>query len=336
MSENNSNNSKLFKLALSKSLKDDDDFQVPCSNILNNFAFNDMEMSSLNRGRVELFNSCVDSFMITSNSGVSVNCRGIKEENRDEVENRNSFNFNNFRNFDNKAYNSKFSEEDLNKTLTEEDNSLCSRIEMGEGAGYEIEGLKMGNFQKEDDQEIQKNSEIAKIEENEKSEKKLEHNEEDKFNMSSFRESDLPNSKNDESKVNSLEENLNVNTSNNSQFKKREKNNLSKPKTEGDYNQGRWLAEEHNKFIQAMYLFGNEWKKVQEYIGTRSSTQARSHAQKFFIRLKKTFSLDSLYDEESIQKKNDKIMEWIEEMIPPELLNNKQVDIFIILIIFFS
>jgi len=38
--------------------------------------------------------------------------------------------------------------------------------------------------------------------------------------------------------------------------------------------------------------FGNEWKKVQKYVKTRSSTQARSHAQKFFFKIKKSNVLD--------------------------------------------
>ena len=49
---------------------------------------------------------------------------------------------------------------------------------------------------------------------------------------------------------------------------------------------GRWTKEEHNKFIEGIIKFGNDWKKVQKYVSTRSSTQARSHAQKFLLKLK--------------------------------------------------
>jgi len=56
----------------------------------------------------------------------------------------------------------------------------------------------------------------------------------------------------------------------------------------GTFSQGRWLPEEHQKFIEAILKYGNEWINVQKYIGTRSITQARSHAQKFFTKLKKT------------------------------------------------
>ena len=51
---------------------------------------------------------------------------------------------------------------------------------------------------------------------------------------------------------------------------------------------GRWSEEEHQKFIEGILEFGNEWKKVQKIIKTRTSTQARSHAQKFFLRIKKS------------------------------------------------
>jgi len=53
------------------------------------------------------------------------------------------------------------------------------------------------------------------------------------------------------------------------------------------FNTGRWQKEEHQTFVEAILKFGNEWKKVQKYVKTRSSTQARSHAQKFFYKIKK-------------------------------------------------
>jgi len=54
----------------------------------------------------------------------------------------------------------------------------------------------------------------------------------------------------------------------------------------GDFKNGRWTQEEHKRFIESILKYGNEWKKVEQYIGTRSSTQARSHAQKFFEKMK--------------------------------------------------
>ena len=51
-------------------------------------------------------------------------------------------------------------------------------------------------------------------------------------------------------------------------------------------NEGRWSYEEHIKFIEGIIQFGKNWKNVQKYVGSRTSAQARSHAQKFFLKLK--------------------------------------------------
>lgn len=59
------------------------------------------------------------------------------------------------------------------------------------------------------------------------------------------------------------------------------------------YNQGRWTCYEHFKFLEALKRYGKEWQKVQQHVSTRTSTQARSHAQKFLIKLnKKSLTLD--------------------------------------------
>lgn len=50
---------------------------------------------------------------------------------------------------------------------------------------------------------------------------------------------------------------------------------------------GRWTKDEHFRFLVALKLYGKEWRKVQEHVKTRTSTQARSHAQKFFQKLEK-------------------------------------------------
>ena len=50
---------------------------------------------------------------------------------------------------------------------------------------------------------------------------------------------------------------------------------------------GRWTRDEHFRFLEALKMYGKEWKKVQQHVCTRSSTQARSHAQKFFVKLEK-------------------------------------------------
>lgn len=51
-------------------------------------------------------------------------------------------------------------------------------------------------------------------------------------------------------------------------------------------NEGRWSFQEHIKFIEAIIEYGKNWKDVQKYVGTRTTSQVRSHAQKFLLKLK--------------------------------------------------
>lgn len=48
--------------------------------------------------------------------------------------------------------------------------------------------------------------------------------------------------------------------------------------------EGRWLDDEHERFLKALRIYGSNWKAVELAVGTRTATQARSHAQKHFIR----------------------------------------------------
>ena len=62
---------------------------------------------------------------------------------------------------------------------------------------------------------------------------------------------------------------------------------INKKEEKKEYlNTGRWSYKEHIKFIEAIAEYGKNWKDVQKYVGSRSSAQARSHAQKFFLKLK--------------------------------------------------
>ena len=51
---------------------------------------------------------------------------------------------------------------------------------------------------------------------------------------------------------------------------------------------GRWKKEERAKFAYALYKFGPNWKKINDFISTRNKCQIGSHAQKFLKRLKKS------------------------------------------------
>lgn len=50
-------------------------------------------------------------------------------------------------------------------------------------------------------------------------------------------------------------------------------------------NNGRWTDEEHDKFVEAIKLYGKDWNLIEKYIGSRSCSQIRSHCQKFFSKL---------------------------------------------------
>jgi hypothetical protein len=44
------------------------------------------------------------------------------------------------------------------------------------------------------------------------------------------------------------------------------------------------------KSLTGIMLYGKNWKEVEQHVGSRSGTQIRSHAQKFFIRLEKEYT----------------------------------------------
>ena len=51
-------------------------------------------------------------------------------------------------------------------------------------------------------------------------------------------------------------------------------------------NEGRWSKEEHNKFLEGLVIYGTNWKNFKGLIESRTSVQIRSHAQKFFQKMK--------------------------------------------------
>ena len=75
-------------------------------------------------------------------------------------------------------------------------------------------------------------------------------------------------------------------------FKLRAKKDYTKYKT-SNIAQGYWAKSEHKKFIEALYLYDCDWKKIQKYIKNRIDSQVRSHAQKFYLKLK-TFKDEEL------------------------------------------
>lgn len=55
----------------------------------------------------------------------------------------------------------------------------------------------------------------------------------------------------------------------------------------GETKGSQWTAEEHQSFLRAYEAHGKDWRKVKEEVGTRTITQVRSHAQKYFLKLKR-------------------------------------------------
>ena len=75
-------------------------------------------------------------------------------------------------------------------------------------------------------------------------------------------------------------------------------------------NNGRWGKNEHIRFLGGCLLYGNNWKKVETYVRTRTSTQIRSHAQKYLKKLEKKYY--SIGSSQNLNKSpNDSFMEEI-------------------------
>lgn len=49
-----------------------------------------------------------------------------------------------------------------------------------------------------------------------------------------------------------------------------------------NYLNGIWTKDEHDMLLFALEIFGNQWRAIQIFLGTRSSGQIRSHVQKHF------------------------------------------------------
>lgn len=80
----------------------------------------------------------------------------------------------------------------------------------------------------------------------------------------------------------------NHNSEDNSPPRSNNSHKSSRSSSDKKLNTGRWSAEEHKRFLAGLDQFGTgNWKKITDMVGTRSCTQIRTHAQKYFIALQK-------------------------------------------------
>ncbi|TVU17422.1 hypothetical protein EJB05_33458, partial [Eragrostis curvula] len=49
----------------------------------------------------------------------------------------------------------------------------------------------------------------------------------------------------------------------------------------------KWTAVEHDSFVHALFIFGRDWKTIEQFVGSKTATQIRSHAQKYFLKAHK-------------------------------------------------
>ena len=85
--------------------------------------------------------------------------------------------------------------------------------------------------------------------------------------------------------------------------------NSTKNKSGKNIIDGRWGKEEHDIFIKGLGIYGTNWKKFKNIIKSRTLTQIRSHAQKYFLKMKsyKNENLGIDFTLNSIKNINDMI-----------------------------
>lgn len=68
---------------------------------------------------------------------------------------------------------------------------------------------------------------------------------------------------------------------------------------------GRWTEVEHDAFLEGLEIYGKNWDKISRHIKTRSVIQARTHAQKYYLKLYKDKSNVNHFDNVSDKKSTE-------------------------------
>ena len=100
----------------------------------------------------------------------------------------------------------------------------------------------------------------------------------------------LPHDDTFHSKENKIEDDLIYSDGDNFQVKEKTENIKQANPINTDNlnsNKGKWTIEEHKLFLDAIILYGNDWKEIQSHLKTRTIPQARSHGQKFLNKILK-------------------------------------------------
>ena len=87
---------------------------------------------------------------------------------------------------------------------------------------------------------------------------------------------------------------------------------------ETNINNGRWELSEHKRFVEGLSKFNLNWKKIRNYVETRSITQIRSHAQKYFNKLERETNKKSTLNTEAVPPSKSR-----SDKFPPILMKRK-------------
>jgi len=91
------------------------------------------------------------------------------------------------------------------------------------------------------------------------------------------------------------------------------------------FSRGKWTDEEHQRLLDGLKMFGNNWMKVSEYIGTRTRAQARSHTQKYFEKVKQE-QLHKINSDPELRKR--KVFLVTRQYLNRSFLNTKEINEF--------